>query len=632
MNKTLLLILTVALLVVITPFSIAIASDIADAVFFGTVRATNTSAVAPNVSVNLSINSDDWIDNGTLNAAANNMAIRNSTGADTEFMPGYDGNPWIVQFDTVPDNGNIDYTLYTNVTGGKIRYFSDDDGMSVDDDSIGGLPELGDNFTVSISGLFDSTASGNLSSKPGAFLLSGDGSGDINAYIFTTTENTTTKRPLAANQDIFLYWNGAAWVTDLANASYLVGYHSAGIQKGSAGFLFTGMTIPKNSEILSANLTFKANGNRAEVQVNTRIVGLNSDNASVFSTANDLLTRPKTTANVTWDNVVAWTAGTSYGSPEIKSIVQEIIDRPGWVIGSNIGIVWEDFENRSTNANNTYRTSEAWTTNPATAALLTVTYNPNLLITAASVARGERKIDVTANVSAVGIYIDDILKDTVTLITGVPDTSANWTFAQNSVMPYMETANITIDGVLQGSWAWEYSDTFTDLSGQGHDATPSFRTTSSDADVSASLITFKPVSIAKVTDNTSITWPVIMADPPDEPSTAYSENITPGIFFAPFVHTIAEFGASNWSGATTNMLEQLFWYTFAFILIIGVSVLVYFFFADNAKEALFIKIFATAAVMIFFALPGINIYGLYVPLYYVFFATGILMLKKDFGW
>jgi len=41
---------------------------------------------------------------------------------------------------------------------------------------------------------------------------------------------------------------------------------------------------------------------------------------------------------------------------------------------------------------------------------------------------------------------------------------------------------------------WQYGTTFTDLSGNGNDAAPSFRTTSSDNDVSAALSTFSPLS------------------------------------------------------------------------------------------------------------------------------------------
>lgn len=79
---------------------------------------------------------------------------------------------------------------------------------------------------------------------------------------------------------------------------------------------------------------------------------------------------------------------------------------------------------------------------------------------------------------------------------GVRDTSANITEFQNSVMPFVEYSRTYIDGVLTRSIAWNYGDTFTDLTGNGHDATPSFRTTGTHANVSAELLSFMPVTEA----------------------------------------------------------------------------------------------------------------------------------------
>lgn len=98
------------------------------------------------------------------------------------------------------------------------------------------------------------------------------------------------------------------------------------------------------------------------------------------------------------------------------------------------------------------------------------------------------------------LYID--IDDTIRGVTSggnltIADNSADWSFMKNDVMPYMQTANITEGGILKGSWEWEYSDTFTDKSGNSHDATPSFRTSSTSPGVSAELITFAPITEAK---------------------------------------------------------------------------------------------------------------------------------------
>lgn len=79
----------------------------------------------------------------------------------------------------------------------------------------------------------------------------------------------------------------------------------------------------------------------------------------------------------------------------------------------------------------------------------------------------------------------------------IDDTPYDWTFGSSTITPYFESANITVDGVLTGNWEWEYAATFTDLSGNGNTATPSFRGSSSDPDVSAEFIDFQAVSTAR---------------------------------------------------------------------------------------------------------------------------------------
>lgn len=79
---------------------------------------------------------------------------------------------------------------------------------------------------------------------------------------------------------------------------------------------------------------------------------------------------------------------------------------------------------------------------------------------------------------------------------------------------YMNTASVTIGGSVEGQWEWEYDTTFTDLSGNGNDATPSFRTSTSDANVTASLINFGPIQEAEVdTFTLSSSYELLLSDP-----------------------------------------------------------------------------------------------------------------------
>lgn len=100
-------------------------------------------------------------------------------------------------------------------------------------------------------------------------------------------------------------------------------------------------------------------------------------------------------------------------------------------------------------------------------------------------------IDVDDEIKA----ITDATADNTTLTAA--NNANDWQFFTNDAMPYIETANVTVNGTLTGSWLWEYAATFTDGSGYGNTATPTFRTTNSNPDVSAELLSFGPIDEAK---------------------------------------------------------------------------------------------------------------------------------------
>jgi len=78
----------------------------------------------------------------------------------------------------------------------------------------------------------------------------------------------------------------------------------------------------------------------------------------------------------------------------------------------------------------------------------------------------------------------------------IVDNDSDWDFCQNDSVMYLEYQEITVDGEQRQYIEWEYDAVFHDTSGYNNDATPSFRTESSDADVSAEFINFRAVSEA----------------------------------------------------------------------------------------------------------------------------------------
>lgn len=148
----------------------------------------------------------------------------------------------------------------------------------------------------------------------------------------------------------------------------------------------------------------------------------------------------------------------------------------------------------------------------------------------------------------------------------VPNSSANWTLCEAAATPYVEYTKILIGGVLQSHIEWEYDTTFSDISGNSHDATPTFRTTSSDADVSATLLSFGPVSEAKA-DVLELYDPVdILTGDPTAPSQLYTDLDTSKIIGGEAVDAML---------AASDTPKMLWWFPFIFIGICIIGFLVY---------------------------------------------------------
>ena len=114
--------------------------------------------------------------------------------------------------------------------------------------------------------------------------------------------------------------------------------------KQVVGLRFPAVPIPRNATITSAKLQFRASSGDS-TSLSLRIRGHNVGDAPNFSTGgND---RPvqrlnsATTAQVAWNNVANWSSGSNYQSPDISSIIQEIVNRGDWTKGSNLAVMIE---------------------------------------------------------------------------------------------------------------------------------------------------------------------------------------------------------------------------------------------------------------------------------------------------
>jgi hypothetical protein len=134
------------------------------------------------------------------------------------------------------------------------------------------------------------------------------------------------------------------------------------------GLRFTGLNIPPRAAIKSAYIQFTVD----EVSTGTCVLsikGHDADNSPQFSTAfKDVSGRLTTSAEVNWeppDWPTVGAAGTNQRTPDLISIVQEIVNRPGYTQSSAISIIITGTGRR---------TAEAYEGAAESAALLTVDY------------------------------------------------------------------------------------------------------------------------------------------------------------------------------------------------------------------------------------------------------------------
>jgi len=105
------------------------------------------------------------------------------------------------------------------------------------------------------------------------------------------------------------------------------------------GIKFNNVNIPSGSLITNAYIQFMAD-NDTSGTVDLEIYGENTGDAQSFSSIdNDISTRPLTTTKIPWNNIPDWNNGSLYNSPDISSIIQEIVNNPGWQFNNNMAFI-----------------------------------------------------------------------------------------------------------------------------------------------------------------------------------------------------------------------------------------------------------------------------------------------------
>jgi len=163
---------------------------------------------------------------------------------------------------------------------------------------------------------------------------------------------------------------------------------STGVQK--VGLRFTGLNIPVGATITNAYLVFRAipadPGMTNSDVTNLTLKGQLTGNASTFTTTSgNISSRTLTSASTAW-TPSSWTTGQDYSSPNVSSVIQEIVNQGTWASGNALAIVI---------TGTGHRASQAYDSDPSNAAQLVVTYT-TALTNAAPVLDASKSPELTA--------------------------------------------------------------------------------------------------------------------------------------------------------------------------------------------------------------------------------------------
>jgi hypothetical protein len=551
-------VLTVTVLLVTVALPLLAVSDISDARWSGEIRVTNVGAGTTNVSVPFDLDTALLISGNYIDADCENTAIMLS-GADVPYMPAPgDTTDWIFFKSSVPVGSSGVY-LYAGGAdmNSKLRYFPAAGGMTKADDNVDF--ELGANFSIEQKGLIDTGvgADKNLVYKQDAFHtsvsaastlktamlsipatqdLSPDAVGD---YANITTANPAVAHYLNVDDPVATPDDAATTVSTLAIAQEKDVYNIQAPTWLGANQVVTSVTVYFRHIYVVG---------QGWIQPYLRLAGVE-------------------------------TAGTEIASGGAWATNSEVLARPGggaWTLADitnlQIGIGLRDDSVNSEYCTQVYARI-AYTYDIETS----ITPVPSAEYTVKSYCDGTwLMLSLNGDTSWDGIHSARI----ATGGTSVVNNGNNWAFLENDSMPYMEYQKVTIGGTLYQHIVWEYETAapyeFTDLSTKGNPVVPTFRTTSSDVDVSASIISFAPTALGLSTssipgssdnmDLEDVTEQTTAEDQTALPTSA-ALSTNPGY---PIIHTIAV--AMNTSGYDVAATEMELWYSAGGIMVLVVVI------------------------------------------------------------
>jgi hypothetical protein len=189
----------------------------------------------------------------------------------------------------------------------------------------------------------------------------------------TSSSTTTTSPPAVMAVDVRVSASAHDAEEELTSGDVNVGSSDLELTVDGVnqvvGMNFAEVMIPRNADIARAYVQFTVD-NETTGPTTLAIRGEAADDALPYDgSVRNISSRPPTAATVPWINVPAWPlqgeSTLNQRTPDIASIIQEIIERSGWVEGNALGISITGTGSR---------VADSYDGNPATAPMLHVEY------------------------------------------------------------------------------------------------------------------------------------------------------------------------------------------------------------------------------------------------------------------
>ncbi len=253
------------------------------------------------------------------------------------------------------------------------------------------------------------------------------------AFAAPTTITATVN---ASADDIYVYLqtDNITWIGSIVATSGGVGTYSAAVHRQGVGFIFRNINIPIGESISAASFNVTSKALRNLSTVNSTICAENNTLGLPFTTIANFKARRGavvggatsnlTSASVLWSAIPAWSADVTYTSPDISTIIQELVNSPYYKGDGtdNFTIFFDDFADSSTY--NSQRERAFYLQDYGTEAYapsLTITYGSNVpVVSSVTPTYGTDAGGTSVNISGANFQAGATVD-----VNGVPATGVN---------------------------------------------------------------------------------------------------------------------------------------------------------------------------------------------------------------